>query len=55
VVELVADVRHPRLVDDPAVLGIDDGNEVRLENTGTFVQARHVEKLLGLSASRLLG
>ena len=30
VMQLVADVRHRRLVHDPAVLGIDDGEEVRL-------------------------
>ena len=30
VVQLVADVGHRRLVDDPAVLGIDHGEEVRL-------------------------
>ena len=47
VVELVADVRHRRLVDDPAVVGVDDGEEVRRVDAGALVQAGEVEELLG--------
>jgi hypothetical protein len=35
--ELVADVRHQQLVDDRALLGVDDGEEIGL--LGALVQA----------------
>ena len=41
------DVRHRRLVDDPSVLGVDDGEEVGCADTRSFVQAGEVEELLG--------
>ena len=44
--QLVADVRHRRLVDDPAVLGVDDRQEVRLLDPRALVQAGEVEELL---------
>ena len=47
VMQLVADVGHRRLVDDAAVLGIDDGEEVGLVDAGALVQAGEVEELLG--------
>jgi hypothetical protein len=37
VMELVADVRHRRLVDDPSRLGVDDGEEVGLLDAGALV------------------
>ena len=46
VVELVADVRHRRLVDDPAFLGVDDGEEVGRVDARALVQAGEVEELL---------
>jgi hypothetical protein len=49
VVQLVADVRHRRLVDDPAILGVDDGEEVRLVQAGALVQAGDIQDLLGSS------
>ena len=52
--QLVADVRHRRLVHDPAVLGIDDGEEVRLVHAGALVQAGEIEELLGPGLTRLL-
>jgi hypothetical protein len=54
VVQLVADVRHRRLMDDPAVLGIDHGEEVRLVHAGALVQAGEIEELLGTGLTRLL-
>ena len=54
VMQLVADVRHRRLVDDPAVLGVDDGEEVRLVHAGALVQAGEIEELLGPGVTRLL-
>ena len=55
VVELVADVRHRQLVHDPAVLGVDDGEEVRRVDAGALVQAGEVEELLRRRAHRLWG
>jgi hypothetical protein len=37
VVQLVADVRHRQLVDDLSLLRVDDGEEVRLVDTGPLV------------------
>ena len=54
VVELVADVRHRRLVDDPSVLGVDDGEEVRRLDAGALVQAGDVEELLRRRLERFL-
>jgi hypothetical protein len=54
VVELVADVRHWRLVDDFAVLGVDDGQEVGCPDAGPFVEAREVEELLRRGVNCLL-
>ena len=54
VVQLVADVRHRRLVDDAAVLGVDDGEEVGLLDAGALVQAGEVEELLRRRLHRLL-
>ena len=53
VVQLVAHVRHRRLVDDAAVLGVDDGEEVRRVDAGSLVQAGDVEELLGRRLSGL--
>ena len=53
-VELVADVRHRQLVDDPALLGVDDGEEVGRLDAGALVQAGEVEELLGRRLHRLL-
>ena len=53
VVQLVADVRHRRLVDDPAVLGVDDGEEVGRVDAGALVQAGEVEELLRRRLQRL--
>ncbi len=52
--QLVADVGHRRLVDDPAVLGVDDGEEVGLVDAGALVQAGEIEELLGPGVTRLL-
>jgi hypothetical protein len=54
VVQLVADVRHRQLVDDSAVLGVDDGEEVGLLDAGSLVQAHEVEELLRGRLHRLL-
>jgi hypothetical protein len=53
-VELVADVRHRQLVDDLAILGVDDGEEVGCLDTGALVQTGEIEELLGASVTRLL-
>jgi hypothetical protein len=55
VVQLVADVRHRQLVDDPALFGIDDGEEVRRLDARALVQAREVEELLRRRLDRRLG
>ena len=55
VVQLVAEVGHRRLVDDPAVLGIHDGEEIRLLHAGARVQAGEIEELLRRSLARLRG
>jgi hypothetical protein len=47
VVQLVADVRHRGLVQNPAVLGVDNGEEVRSLDTRALVEAGEVEELLG--------
>jgi hypothetical protein len=54
VMQLIADVRHRRLMYDPATLGIDHGEEVRLVHAGALVQAGEVEELLGPGLTRLL-
>jgi hypothetical protein len=54
VVELVACVRHRQLVDDPAVLGVDDGQEVRRVDPGALVQTDEIEELLRRGLHRLL-
>jgi hypothetical protein len=54
VVQLIANVRHRRLVDDPAVLGVDNGEKVRGAYARALVQAGEVEKLLGWCLARLL-
>jgi hypothetical protein len=54
VVELVADVRHRQLVDDLALLGIDDGEEVWLVDACALVQAGEVEVLLGRRLHRIV-
>ena len=53
-VELVAGRRHRQLVDDAAVLGVDDGEEVRRVDTCALVQAGEVEELFGRRLHRLL-
>jgi hypothetical protein len=55
VVQLVADVGHRRLVDDPAVLSIRDGEEIRLLHAGARVQAGEIEELLRRSLACLRG
>src|SRR5687767_6335396 len=45
-VQLVADVRHRRLVQDPPGFGVDDGEEVRSLDPRAFVEAGEVEELL---------
>src|SRR5437016_5378865 len=45
-VELVADARHRQLVDDLAILGVDDGDEVGCLDTGALVETGEVEELL---------
>jgi hypothetical protein len=52
--ELVADVRHRRLVDDPSVLSVDHGEIVGGAHASPLVQASQVEKLLRLRMARLL-
>jgi hypothetical protein len=47
VVELVAWVRHRKLVDDPTVVRIHDRQEVRGTDAGALVQAGEIEELLG--------
>ena len=54
VVQLVADVRHRQLVDDPALLRVDDGEEVRLGDARALVQAGEVEELLLRRRHRVL-
>src|SRR5215218_8051398 len=53
-VQLVADVRHWQLVDDPALFGVDDGKEVRRVDPGSLVQTGEVEELLRRRLHRLL-
>jgi hypothetical protein len=53
--QLIADARHRRLVHDPSVLGIDDGEEVGPLHAGALVQAGEIEELLGPGLTRLLG
>ena len=55
VVQLVAEVGHRRLVDDPAVLSIHDGEEIRLLHAGARVQAGEIEELLRWRLARLCG
>jgi hypothetical protein len=52
--ELVADVLHRELVDDSALLRVDDREEVRLLDTRAPMQARDVQELLrrGAHSSR---
>ncbi len=50
VMQLVAHVRHRRLVHDPAVLGVDHGEEVGLVHAGALVQAGEIQELLGPGA-----
>src|SRR5947208_1348787 len=50
--QLVAHVGHRRLVDDPAVLGIDDREEVGLVDAGALVQAGEIQELLGPGVTR---
>jgi plastocyanin len=54
VMQLIADVRHRGLMYDPATLGIDHGEEVRLVHAGALVQAGEIEELLGPGLTRLL-
>ena len=54
VVQLVAHVRHRRLVHDPALLGVDHGEEVGRLDPGALVQAGEVEELLRRGQERLL-
>ena len=54
VMQLVADVGHRRLVHDPAVLGIDHGEEVGLVDAGPLVQAGEIQELLGPGVTRRL-
>jgi hypothetical protein len=49
VVELVAQVRQRHLVDNPAVIGVDDGQGVRGLDAGALVQAGEVETSFCLS------
>jgi hypothetical protein len=51
--ELVTHVRHRGLVDDPPVLGVDDGEEVRFADTRPLVQAGEIEELLRCGVGRL--
>jgi hypothetical protein len=52
--ELVTDVRHRRLVHDPARLGVDHGEEVGRPRARAPVEARHVEQVLRRCLRRLL-
>jgi hypothetical protein len=54
VVKLVADVRHGGLVDDRAVLGVHDGDEVGGAHARALVQAGEVQELLGRGFERFL-
>jgi hypothetical protein len=54
VMQFVADVRHRRLVHDPAVFGIDNGDEVGGVHTCPLVQAGEVQELFGRRLHRLL-
>ena len=54
VMQLVAHVGHRRLVDNPAVLGIDHGEEVGLVDAGPLVQAGEIQELLGPGVTRRL-
>jgi hypothetical protein len=54
VVELVAGIRHRQLVDDPAVLRVDDGEEVGLLHASSLAQTYEVEELLRGRLQRLL-
>ena len=54
VVEFVAGVRHRRLMNDPSLLGVDDGEEIRRVHACALVQAGDVEELLGGGLHRLL-
>ena len=54
VMELVADVRHRRLIDDPALFGVDHGEEVGCLDACAPVQASEVEQLLRRCLQRLL-
>ena len=47
VMKLVARGRHWRLVDDPAIVGVDHGEKVWGVDPGSCVKAGEVEKLLG--------
>ena len=51
-VQLVADVRHRRFVQDLALLGVDDRDEVGCLDARALVEAGEVEELL---LRRLLG
>ena len=53
--QLVADVGHRQLVHDPALLGIDHGQEVRPVHGSALVQASQIEKLLRRRLERLSG
>jgi hypothetical protein len=55
VVELVAHVRHRQLVDDPAFLCVDDGEEVGRVDSGALVETGDVEELLRRRALRFPG
>jgi hypothetical protein len=55
VVELVTDVGHRQLVDDPAFLGVDDSEEVGRVDTGALMKAGEVEEFLGRGLHRLCG
>jgi hypothetical protein len=54
VVQLVADGRHWRLVHDPALLGVDYGEEVGCFDPGALVQAGEIEELFRRRLHRLL-
>ena len=54
VVQLVADVRHRQLVDDPALVGVDDGEEVGRLDAGALVQADEIQEFLLRGVHRLL-
>ena len=54
VVQLVAAVRHRRLVQDPSLLGVHDGEEVGLVDARALVQAGEVQELLRRRLQRLV-